>query len=55
MPPSWFEPLQARASYQSEAISESRAVLAEAAAQACSRAAPALLARQHPEGFWWAN
>jgi hypothetical protein len=46
MPSSWFEPLQARASYQSEAASESRAALAEAAALACSRAAPALLARQ---------
>src|SRR5216684_3082749 len=27
MPPSWFEPLQARASYQSEVASESRAAL----------------------------
>src|SRR6266446_3901636 len=52
MPSSWFEPLQARASYQSEAVSESRAGLAEAAALACSRAAPALLARQYPEGYW---
>ena len=52
MPSSWFEPLQARASYQSEAASESRAALAEAAALACSRAAPALLARQYPEGYW---
>src|SRR5260370_41836193 len=52
MPPSWFEPLQARASYQSEVASESRAALAEAAALACSRAAPALLARPYPEGYW---
>jgi len=52
MSASWFEPLQARAAYPSEAVSEARAVLAEAAAAACSRAAPALLARQKPEGYW---
>src|SRR5690348_2358252 len=50
MPSSWFEPLHARAAHQ-EAATEGRAALAEAAGGACSRAAPALLARQKPEGY----
>ncbi|MGH7399159.1 MAG: squalene--hopene cyclase, partial [Candidatus Rokuibacteriota bacterium] len=52
MPSSWFEPLQARTIYQAEAHGESRAALAAAAAAACSRTAPALLAMQKPEGYW---
>src|SRR5581483_11798446 len=51
MPSPWFEPLQARAVHQ-EAATESRAALAEAAGVAISRAAPALLALQKPEGYW---
>ena len=52
MRPSWFEPLQVRATEQAEALTEGRAALAEAAAAACSRAAPALLGMQKPEGYW---
>ena len=52
MPSSWFEPLRARAAHQTEAVAESRAALAEAAAVAASRAAPALLAMQKPDGYW---
>jgi len=52
MPSSWFEPLPARATYQAEAHGESRAALAEAAAAACARTAPTLLAMQKPEGYW---
>jgi len=52
MPSSWFEPLPARATYQAEAHAESRAALAEAAAAACARTAPTLLAMQKPEGYW---
>ena len=48
----WFEPLPARATYQAEAHAENRAALAEAAAAACARTAPALLAMQKPEGYW---
>src|SRR5689334_18772624 len=51
MPSSWFEPLHARAAHQ-EAATEGRAALAEAAGGAISRAAPALLARQKPDGYW---
>ena len=54
MPSSWFEPLPARATYQAEAHAENRAALAEAAAAACARTAPTLLAMQKPEGYWWA-
>jgi len=52
MSSSWFEPVHARATYHAEASTESRGALAEAAAAACSRAAPALLARQHADGYW---
>src|SRR5712691_7724119 len=52
MPSSWSEPLPARATYQAEAHGESRAALAEAAAAACARTAPTLLAMQKPEGYW---
>jgi squalene-hopene/tetraprenyl-beta-curcumene cyclase len=52
MPSSWFEPLQARAVHQVEAATESHTALAEAAAAAVARAAPALLAMQKPEGYW---
>ena len=52
MRPSWFEPLQVRATEHAEAVIDSRTVLAEAAAAACSRAAPALLGMQKPEGYW---
>ena len=52
MPSSWFEPLPARATYQAEAHGESRAALVEAAAAACARTAPTLLAMQKPEGYW---
>ena len=52
MPSSWFEPLPARATYQAEAHAENRAALAEAAAAACARTAPTLLAMQKPEGYW---
>ena len=48
----WFEPLPARATYQAEAHAENRVALAEAAAAACARTAPALLAMQKPEGYW---
>ena len=52
MPSSWFEPLPARATYQAEVHAENRAALAEAAAAACARTAPTLLAMQKPEGYW---
>ena len=52
MPSSWFEPLPARATYQAEAHAENRAALAEAAAAACARTAPTLLAMQKPDGYW---
>jgi len=52
MPSSWFEPLRDRAVHQTEAAAESRAALADAAAAAVARAAPALLAMQKPEGYW---
>ena len=52
MSSSWFEPLPARATYQAEAHAENRAALAEAAAAACARTAPTLLAMQKPEGYW---
>src|SRR5713101_1922528 len=52
MPWSGFERLPARATYQAEAHGESRAALAEAAAAACARTAPTLLAMQKPEGYW---
>ena len=52
MSSSWPDPREARATYHADALAESRAVVAEEAAGACSRAAPALLATQKPDGYW---
>src|SRR5215470_3414850 len=52
MSASWLDPREVRATNHADALAESRALVAEEAATACSRAAPALLAMQKPDGYW---